>query len=87
MLQDDKNHDDEADATLGSWRARWAFFAVVWAVLVVMLALLLWPRFQRAPLREFLLVFGSVAVAPPALDYFFSWGIAGMLGRRTRRHR
>ncbi|HET8730144.1 MAG TPA: hypothetical protein VFM34_03450 [Moraxellaceae bacterium] len=87
MRQDEKKREHEDDAALVSWRARWAFFALVWTVLVVMLAVLLWPRFEPGPLHEFLLVFGTVAIVPPTLDYVFSWGIAGLLERRARRRR
>lgn len=84
---DPREHEQEAEATVAGWRTRWALFAVVWVLLVLLLAVLLWPRLQGAPLRQLLLAFGAVAVTPPLLDYVFSWGIAGMLERRTHRDR
>lgn len=88
MDHDDKYRarEQEAEAAVAGWRTRWAFFSLVWMLLVLLLAILLWPRFQGAPLSQVLVAFGAVAVTPPLLDYFLSRAIAGVLERRVHRH-
>lgn len=82
----DEPQQHETERALAGWRLRWAFFAVVWVLLVVLLSTVLWPAFATLQPRELLLVIALVAVIPPALDYFFSLAIADVMARRWHRH-
>lgn len=83
MTDDEK--EKEALQALADWRPRWAFFALVWVGVVALLATVLWSWLEGLGERERVLVFALMAVIPPALDYFFSLGIARLLGPRLQR--
>lgn len=83
MTEDEQEHRKEE--ALESWRPRWAFFSLVWALLVLSLAIWLQPAFTALDPLELALVTALVVVIPPALDYFFSLAIADVMERRVRR--
>lgn len=83
MTEDEQ--EQRKEQTLESWRPRWAFFSVVWGLLVLALAIWLRPAFTGLGPFELVLVTALVVVIPPALDYFFSLAIAGVMERRVRK--
>lgn len=83
MTEDEQEHRKEE--ALESWRPRWAFFSVVWALLVLLLVAWLRPAFATLDTFELVLVTALVVVIPPALDYFFSLAIADLMERRVRK--
>lgn len=83
----DDEQERKKEATLEGWRPRWAFFSLVWVLLVGLLASWLRPAFATLLPHELLLVTALVAVIPPALDYFFSLAIADVMERRVHKRR
>lgn len=84
MNQEEREHEKEQ--ALENWRPRWAFFSVVWVLLVGLLASWLRPAFAALLPHELVLVTALVAIIPPALDYFFSLAIADVMEKRVHRH-
>lgn len=84
-MTDDEKHLS-TEAALDAWRRRWLLFAMVWIVVVGLLAGVLWPYLVALRGLERVLVIALIAVIPPALDYFFSLAIVRLLAPRVHRH-
>lgn len=83
MTEDEKALSTEQ--SLAAWRRRWLLFALVWVVVVGLIASVLWPYLDTLRDHELVLVIALIAVIPPALDYFFSLAILRLLAPRVQR--
>lgn len=86
-MTEEEELENKKEQALENWRPRWAFFSIVWVLLVGLLASWLRPAFASLLPHELLLVAALVALIPPALDYVFSLAIADVMERRVHKRR